>query len=804
MRILLVSYYFPPVNVIGSVRVGKFAKYLIENGHEVRVLAARDSIYPNDLPLEIPESCVTYTDPIQINLLPYRLVGRAQPNQGLGDREFNPVIQFLGRIYRILFNFPDGQVGWMPSAMKAGRKMVNEWRPDLIYGSAMPFTSLVIAQRLSTVSGTPYVAELRDLWMDSHYYDHPWPRRVIEGRLERATLSRASGLVTVSEPLADLLRLKYGIRTTVVLNGFDPADFEFDDEDETNGAATSEAMLRIVYTGTIYPGRRDPTPLFRALAEMPEDERKQYRVEFYGRRLAAVRQLAETCGISDIVAFHEPVPYRNALKLQASADILLLLLWDVPEESGVYTGKLFEYFGARRPILSIGAERGVAAELISSRAGGMVSNDPAAIRTQLQSWLSQKLAGNLQPLSSGAFEGFTRTQQFRSLTSFLKHTVPDRTSAPLGVHVIVNRLDVGGTERHISQIMPRLDPKRFRVSVQTLRGGGFLEPALKRAGIPVTSPNALLPRWAQRLMAGASLFRRLLFRRPALVHFFLPESYLLGGFVSLMTGQSRMIMSRRSLNRYQDRYPLMARVEKWMHGRITALVGNSRAVVRQLEEETHGNGNVYLIHNGIEVPDTVPPTRRSDVRESMAIPDDTLVFITVANLIPYKGHADLLRGFAEIRDRLTMPWRLYCIGRDDGIGGKLQVLGQELGIGDHIHWEGEQYGIEPYLAIADASILASHEEGFSNSILEGMAASLPMIVTDVGGNAEAVVDGETGFLVPPQNPAAMAEAILRLVGDPELRARMGRAGRERVKTMFSLDRCTREYEKLYTGLAHRR
>lgn len=796
MKILIVSYYFPPVNVIGAVRVGKFAKYLAEHGHEVRVLAAHDRIYPADLPTEIPERGVTRTEPVQINLLPYRLLGRPAPSVDYGDQALNPIVRFLAQLYRMMFNFPDGQIGWLPSAMKAGRQQINSWKPDLIYASAVPFTSLIIARRLSAESGVPFVAELRDLWMDSHYYDHPWLRRIIEERLERRVLSAASGLVTVSEPLADTLRLKYGIRTTVTLNGFDPADFVFEDE----RASWNSDVLRIVYTGTIYPGRRDPTPLFRALSTMGE-ERRNYRVEFYGRRLTTVRQLAEDHDVSDIVSFHEPIPYRDALRLQADADVLLLLLWDTPEEHGVYTGKLFEYLGARRPVLSIGAERGVAAELITERDAGLVSNDPNTIRAQLAAWYQRKRAGQLEALDSRKFEDLTRAQQFRSLNGFLAGLVPEEGIEPLDIHVVVNRLNLGGTERHLSQVLPRLDPRRFRVRVQVLRANGMLEPALKRAGVPVDSPPPWLPNWAQRLSAGVSLTWQLLFRRPDVLHFFLPESYLFGGFLGLATLHRNMVMSRRSLNHYQARYPFLSGIERWMHQHMAVLVGNSRAVVQQLDEETGGIGHQRLIYNGIETRAEVTAEARAAARRVLGVDDVCVVFVILANLIPYKGYDDLLRGFAAVRNGLRKPWRLYCVGRDDGIGDGLRALAKELELDAHIRWEGEKQDVHPHLAAADVGILASHEEGFSNSVLEGMMAALPMIVTDVGGNAEAVVDGETGLVVPPHEPEALGTAILRLANDTPLRTRLGAAGRQRVETTFALDRCVGEYEKLYNDIA---
>jgi glycosyltransferase involved in cell wall biosynthesis len=97
-------------------------------------------------------------------------------------------------------------------------------------------------------------------------------------------------------------------------------------------------------------------------------------------------------------------------------------------------------------------------------------------------------------------------------------------------------------------------------------------------------------------------------------------------------------------------------------------------------------------------------------------------------------------------------------------------------------------------------MLCSHQEGFSNAVLEGMAASLPMIVTNVGGNAEAVLDGECGIVVPPSDPPRLAEAIARLAKSPELRTAFGGAARRRVTEHFSLESSVEAYDAMYRAL----
>jgi glycosyltransferase involved in cell wall biosynthesis len=119
---------------------------------------------------------------------------------------------------------------------------------------------------------------------------------------------------------------------------------------------------------------------------------------------------------------------------------------------------------------------------------------------------------------------------------------------------------------------------------------------------------------------------------------------------------------------------------------------------------------------------------------------------------------------------------------------------------DQISFFGSRDDVADILAASDIGILASHQEGFSNAVLEGMAAGLPMVVTDVGGNAEAVLDGVTGLVVPARDPRRLAQAITQLAHDKQRRVAFGTAGRQRAAECFSQEQCKRRYDVLYRGL----
>ncbi len=285
-------------------------------------------------------------------------------------------------------------------------------------------------------------------------------------------------------------------------------------------------------------------------------------------------------------------------------------------------------------------------------------------------------------------------------------------------------------------------------------------------------------------------------RRPQVVHFFLPAAYIVGGVVSLFGPRMRRVMSRRSLNLYQANHRLFRRVEHGLHPRMDLVCGNSKAVIEDLKGEGIPPSRLRLIYNGIPLERFDECLPRTQVRAALRLGDDCLVFTMVANLIPYKGHTDLIDALALIRDRLPANWALLCIGRDDGIQEGLQARALASGLGNRVHFLGSRTDVPDLLCAADIGVLCSHEEGFSNAVLEGMAAGLPMVVTDVGGNAEAVLHGDTGLVVPARAPEALSAALLTMASDPQ-RATMGTRGRTRVATVFSMDACLRGYRNLY-------
>ena len=422
MKILIISCYFPPFNIIGAVRVGKMAKYLSMFGHDIKVITADKHDLKKELPLEMAKSNILSTNSINVHFFikkiteKYRKIGiyERKSEHSVKLKENSKFLMKLLLLYKNIFYLPDKHIGWFPFAFFRSSRLIKTWKPDLIYASAMPFTSLLIGYALHKRHKIPWIAELRDLWVDNPYYNYSSIRKKIECKVERLILSSTKGLITVSEPLAHILREKYCLPVEIVLNGFDQDDYPAIDRKKYQNRG-----LKIAYTGSIYQGRRDPSLFFKALQLMGE-QAKKIKVSFYGPDFDMLPIMVEQYNIQGTVEINSPVSYQRSLFIQQEADILLLLLWDDPQEKGVYTGKLFEYLGARRPILAIGYPSSAAAELIINRQAGVALNDPEKIARQLKQWLIQiQETGSIPDLPPTINEGLSRKEQARRLENFM-------------------------------------------------------------------------------------------------------------------------------------------------------------------------------------------------------------------------------------------------------------------------------------------------------------------------------------------------------------------------------------------------
>lgn len=387
MRVLFVSFHYPPFNAVAGLRASKLTRQLFELGVDVRVLSAVRDDLPADLPLELPPERVLRTGFIDVNLLPKLVLGRRRVHRrGFEFGRKTSIVRLLGELYRNLVNFPDGQVGWFGPALRAGDRLLRAWRPDVVVSVASPWTSHLVGRALARRYGLPWVAEYQDPWTDSRSRGRIWPLSVLERALEDHVTRDAHAIIVVSEAWAERMRRRFpGMPVYVIPCGFDPAEY-------ASVPDPPPLPLTLVYTGRLYD-RQHPKPLFaavRALLDRGEIGPADLHVRFFGRYLDVARQALQDLSLDRaLVEVSDPVAHLEAVSQQQRAHVLLLFLGD-DDDVGWRPAKLYEYLGARRPILVIGGTvEHEAARIVRDCRAGVALFDPEAIAAQLRSWVRE-------------------------------------------------------------------------------------------------------------------------------------------------------------------------------------------------------------------------------------------------------------------------------------------------------------------------------------------------------------------------------------------------------------------------------
>lgn len=207
---------------------------------------------------------------------------------------------------------------------------------------------------------------------------------------------------------------------------------------------------------------------------------------------------------------------------------------------------------------------------------------------------------------------------------------------------------------------------------------------------------------------------------------------------------------------------------------------------------------ITVIHSGVDPEAVRSQVGVSAVRSELGLQSDSILIATVAELTDHKGHRYLIEAAKTVIQDQSLAHFLF-IGAGE-LAAELQALVQQYGLPEHIHFLGFRPNVPTLLHECSLFVLPSHLEGLGTSLLDAMSLGLPIVATNVGGIPEAVTDGVNGLLVPARNPAALAEAIVKLLQSPELRKAYGAAGQQAVAIAFHIDRTVEQTLLLYETL----
>jgi glycosyltransferase involved in cell wall biosynthesis len=366
------------------------------------------------------------------------------------------------------------------------------------------------------------------------------------------------------------------------------------------------------------------------------------------------------------------------------------------------------------------------------------------------------------------------------------------SSRPRVLQVVLS-LNPGGTERLVLDLVMRINAE-IPMSVCCIDEDGAWASQLRDIGVPVTSLRRI-PGFQPKVGSEIHAVAR---RHDATVihaHHYSPFVY--SCLARARAPRTRLVFTehgrvsdappsakRRLANRVLSRFP-------------TRVFTVSNDLREHIIAEGFSASQVEVIYNGIDVRPSAAPDARASVRARLGVDDHTLVAGTIARLDPVKDLGTLIRAVA-LAHRVR-PWRLVIVG-DGSERARLEQLAADLGAAGAVTFLGHRDDARDWLPGCDVFVNSSISEGVSLTILEAMAASLPVVATRVGGTPE-VVTPDCGVLVPAGQAQQLADALLHLGGDAPLRAALGTAARARVEAMFSLDRMVRQYRDVYRGVA---
>ena len=355
---------------------------------------------------------------------------------------------------------------------------------------------------------------------------------------------------------------------------------------------------------------------------------------------------------------------------------------------------------------------------------------------------------------------------------------------------------LGGAERIVLRLGALLPLYGYRTSILTFS----IDPNIAELKSP-PCPIYLLP--IRRtydltaLRAALDLKQFIKQQKVQIVNTFFESSDLWAGLVTKSMSKAKLVWARRDMGILRARKHNLA--YRLMAGVPDAVFAVSDQVRRHcIEIDRIDPARVQTIYNGLDLSDW-------DTTSRPAKPPGEFLVTTVGNIRRVKGHDLFIKAAAAIMPQFpNVSFSIAGDVLDSVYFAELQSLVRDLGLADRFRFDGGVADLRRYLAVADIFVLPSRSEGFSNALIEAMAASLPVVATAVGGNAEAVQDGDTGFVIPSEDPAALTEAIVRLLSDPALAKAMGSAGKNLATERFRTETMMRRVSGAYGNLLSRK
>jgi glycosyltransferase involved in cell wall biosynthesis len=418
-RMLMIINFFPPAGGGGVYRPLSFVKYLARLGWDLTVITPRpgefwisDPALEDEVPSQVRVVRTASLSGLRaLGMLSHRRVG----NQSRRSSRAFGALRRLGELFLV----PDTYVGWVPFAVKEAARLIAAERFAAIYSTSPPDSSHLAALWIARRRSIPWIADFRDPWINLFLREPPTPlHRLLHERMERAT-ARADLLLVTTEAQEEALRRRHPqSRVVRIPNGYDDEDFVRD-----AAVRPPAEPFTITHCGMLTLGR-SVQPFLEGLALLARrapEKAGVIRVAFIGARESANEESARRLGLGDTVRFEDNLPHREVIRRERESHILLLIKHDDERYRGLVPGKLYEYVGARRPILAI-APDGEARRLVVELRRGEVAaiGKPDDVAGKLERFYDRWRDGTLESAYSlGEVPEFSRRAQAERLAALI-------------------------------------------------------------------------------------------------------------------------------------------------------------------------------------------------------------------------------------------------------------------------------------------------------------------------------------------------------------------------------------------------
>ena len=359
----------------------------------------------------------------------------------------------------------------------------------------------------------------------------------------------------------------------------------------------------------------------------------------------------------------------------------------------------------------------------------------------------------------------------------------------------------GGTERQFVRLVRGIDRNQYDIVIACLQRSGPLLSEVECLGVTIVEfpIDSLYNFKAAKLVV--QLVRFLHREQIQIVHTFDFYTSVFAVAAARISGVPVVLASRREL--LNLRSPWQQRAIRVACRLATGVVVNSCAVGRDMVGlESGSRRRIDVLPNCIDLDEFESKLSPGEIRRELGLSPRSIVIGALGNLRPEKDLETFLLAARRILD--VIPSAEFLVIGDGPAANKLKWLADDLHLSESVHFLGERSDVPDLVAALDILVLSSYTESFPNAVLEAMAMGKPVVATNVGGIPELVEEGQTGFLVPPRDPKAIADRVLSLCRDSARRLQMGRAARTRVESNFTVQAVTTRLERIYGRLLRER